>query len=345
MDIDWKIFTGSLEPHDEIKRLPDPPSWREFKGEVRKERQILDGQLSGTFTATERGKSFRLTDDPADKTIELINAALYLRRPLLITGKPGTGKSSLIYAVAWELRLGNVLRWPITSRSTLKQGLYDYDAIGRLQESPPSARKSQKELPDISEYLTLGPLGTALLPTNRPRALLIDEIDKSDLDLPNDLLNIFEEGEFEIPELRRIYKHNKKEEIELREYGGDETFPIYRGQVRCRQFPFIVLTSNGEREFPAPFLRRCLQLKMSEPEDVLLAKIVRAHLGNEIADEATELIRNFIDRRNPETLATDQLLNALFMVNGHASKNGMSEDERKKLIEVLLQSLTNSTLI
>jgi MoxR-like ATPase len=340
---DWKIFSGKLEPHDGINSLPDPPPWRKFTGKVEKERQMSDEQLSVAFSATDRGRSFRLSDDPKDKTIELVNAALYLRRPLLITGKPGTGKSSLIYAVAWELKLGNVLRWPITSRSTLKQGLYDYDAIGRLQEYQFNSREEQKGIPNISEYITLGPLGTALLPTNRPRALLIDEIDKSDLDLPNDLLNIFEEGEFEIPELRRIYKHYEKD-VDLREHGGDETFPISRGHIRCREFPFIVLTSNGEREFPAPFLRRCLQLTMGEPSEDLLAKIVRAHLGDEIADSSTQLIRNFIERRNPATLATDQLLNALFMVNGNASKDGMVEDERKKLIQILLQSLTNTTI-
>src|SRR5262249_38678447 len=154
---------------------------------------------------TERGRGFCISDDPQDKTIELVNAALYLRRPLLITGRPGTGKSSLIYAVAWELRLGEVLRWSITSRSTLQQGLYHYDAIGRLQDSQLGGTTTEKRLPpDISKYLKLGPLGTALLPTARPRALLIDEIDKSDLDLPNDLLNIFEEGEFPIPELERF---------------------------------------------------------------------------------------------------------------------------------------------
>jgi MoxR-like ATPase len=329
---DWKLFTGSRRPHKAHKvELPDAPPWRNFKGEVPKERRLPtdDRQLSELLR--ERGTTFQAGPDGSGRSelIEMVNAALYLRRPLLITGEPGSGKSSLIYAVAYELRLGEVLRWPITSRSTLQQGLYQYDAIGRLQETQLSRNR---QAPDISKYLRLGPLGTALLPTRRPRALLIDEIDKSDLDLPNDLLNIFEEGEFRIPELERL----DQETVEIRDDSGQETFPITRGHVRCREFPFVILTSNGEREFPPPFLRRCLRLKMSKPDDKLLAQIVRAHL-REKADDAQEVIKQFAARAASESLATDQLLNAVFLVEG---RSGMSEDERKSLRAALLKELT-----
>ena len=116
--------------------------------------------------------------------------------------------------------------------------------------------------PDITDYLTLGPLGTALLPTRRPRALLIDEIDKADIDLPNDLLNVFERGEFEIPELARLGGSHDIREAPP----GTERFAIRDGYVRCAQFPFVVLTSNGERDFPAAFLRRCIRLRMPPPD-------------------------------------------------------------------------------
>src|SRR5262249_15133431 len=171
-------------------------------------------------TERRRGKTYQSTPEE----VELVNAALYLRRPLLVTGKPGTGKSTLVNAVAYELGLGPVLSWSITSRSTLQEGLYRYDAIARLQQASLVDRLRQSgqegrttetdqddrdtesaanDPTDIGQFIRLGPLGTALLPAERPRALLIDEIDKSDIDLPNDLLHVFEEGRFEIPELVR----------------------------------------------------------------------------------------------------------------------------------------------
>ena len=204
---DWEIFKGTGKPHNDLDhRLPDPPGWRTFRDE-----SVRQAQKATTFKVRPEQK-------------QLVNAALYLRRPLLITGKPGTGKTSLAYAVAYELGLGEVLYWPITTRTTLKQGLYSYDAIGRLQDNQFRQRMNASgkgssgegetadvagELRTIGKYIRLGPLGTALLPVpasrqNRPRVLLIDEIDKSDIDLPNDLLHTFEEGRFRIDELERI---------------------------------------------------------------------------------------------------------------------------------------------
>jgi hypothetical protein len=125
-----------------------------------------------------------------------------------VTGHPGIGKSTLAYLVARELRLGRVLHWGITSRSNLRSGLYQYDAIGRTQASlerstttPVTPEDSAAEpcgRPRIGHYVRLGPLGTTLLPYKLPRILLIDELDKNDIDL----LNVLEEGEFDTPDAK-----------------------------------------------------------------------------------------------------------------------------------------------
>lgn len=152
------------------------------------------------------------------------------------------GKTSLAHAVAYQLKLGEVLYWPITTRATLKDGLYSYDAIARLQDTPQQGSNNPDHLKEIGKYIQLGPLGTALIPSEKPRALLIDEIDKSDIDLPNDLLHVFEEGQFEIPELLRIAE--KLETVEVRTAYKDKTADAYKvtikqGRIQCSAFPFV----------------------------------------------------------------------------------------------------------
>ena len=118
----------------------------------------------------------------------------------------------------------------------------------------------------------------------------------------------------------------------------DFTTQIHNGKVRCQSFPFVILTSNGERDFPPPFLRRCLRLDMREPSQDELKRIVEAHLG-ELTEAAETLIQQFIDRRNEGDLATDQLLNAIYLVTRDRAPEGQTKDD---LIKQVFRYLTNA---
>jgi MoxR-like ATPase len=161
----WDLFVGDGQPHraDPVKRawtqIPPLRSWR--------------------LRQKDKAPIFEMTPALADA----VNVALHLRRPLLVTGGPGSGKSTLVDVIAAELELGTVLRWHITSKSTLNDGLYEYDALGRLH----ATQEHDDDSPE--KFVTLGPLGTALA-AGTIRAVLIDELDKSDLDLPGDLLKV-----------------------------------------------------------------------------------------------------------------------------------------------------------
>ncbi|WP_406274866.1 MoxR family ATPase [Actinacidiphila glaucinigra] len=314
-----RLFRGNGGSYDDSVPLPQPPPWRRPQRSdpmLRPRRPYLIGQ----------------------DQVEVVNAALRLRRPLLVTGAPGTGKSSLAHAVAAELGLGPPLIWPVNTRATLTDALYRYDAIGRLRE-----RTDGED--DIGSFVRLGPLGTALATQHegRPRLLLIDELDKSDIDLPNDLLFVLEEGEFTIPELARLPE--RQTEIAIHVEGSPEKVLVRHGAVRCQDFPFVIITSNGDREFPPAFLRRCIRLELPDPDPAQLEGIIRAHFAQDGLEQleanwqrVQDLIRAFVDRRNLGGLATDQLLHAV-----HLLQHGV-HPEAGHLKEAVLRELRSGGL-
>jgi MoxR-like ATPase len=174
-----------------------------------------------------------------------VNCALALERPLLVKGEPGTGKTLLAQAIAEGLGM-ELIHWPVKSTTRAHDGLYVYDTVQRLYE----ARFGDGDVKDIRRYIKLGPLGRAFATSER-KVLLIDEVDKADLEFPNDLLHELDRMRFVIDET------------------GDE--------VVATQRPVVVITSNNEKELPDAFLRRCVFHFIDFPEQELMKRIVRVH--------------------------------------------------------------------
>lgn len=338
---DWWIYRGTGRPIHDVdlaQLLPAPPPWRVYQGGPLPEHDVPP--QDGGEAERRLGAAFTLSEQEIDRNeLNMVNAALYLRRPLLVTGNPGTGKSSLAYRIARELGLGRVLRWPITSHTTLSTGLYNYDAIGRVQDAATSQaqRGGEVEKPPIGDFVRLGPLGTAFLPSRLPRVLLIDELDKSEADLPNDLLSIFEDGEFLVEELSRV--RSQHPEVTLHTADPQRTAVVRDGRIACHAFPVVVVTSNGERQFPPAFLRRCLQLRMENPDRQQLAAIVASHLVDEEGGYRDLLVREFAERSKADGgLPTDRLLDAVYLATSGAYQP--DHEDWPALVDSLWQRLT-----
>lgn len=287
----WKKFRGNGEINTldikDFETNSPAPSWRN------KEIKPTVGKYP-----------YKATEDE----IEIVNAALYLRRPILVAGSPGVGKSTLAYAIAHELGLGEVLHWHINTKSTVEDGLYSYDAIARLQEV--QSLKEGEPAPSLDKYIKLNDLGKAFGSSTK-RVLLIDEIDKSDIDLPNNLLQLFEDKYFEIDILKR---HEIEDDIELGT--DDDSIKPKNGRIDTGYFPIVIMTSNNERDFPPAFMRRCLHHHIEAPDEKRMLEIVKMHLTTDEQtkiDDLEKIIAEFISKTTKSHLATDQLLNALHL--------------------------------
>ncbi|WP_082127081.1 AAA family ATPase [Allosalinactinospora lopnorensis] len=347
----WWIYRGTGCPGPYFaslqERLPDPPPWRRFDGGPDQPDPPADDNETARVLGSATEKATRPLTDHESHVVEAVNTALLLRRPLLVTGDPGVGKSALAYRVSRELKLGRVLRWSITSRSDLRSGLYEYDPIARIHDISADAASTPAaggpvDRP-IGDYLRLGPLGTALLPHRLPRVLIIDEFDKSDVDLADDLLDVLENGSYRIPELTRL--RSVQPEVTVPTDDPGRTATVHEGLVRCRQFPFIVITSNGERPFPPAFRRRCLPIRLERPTAEQLADMICAHFTDRDRSQDRDLVTEFLRRCDEVNgLSIDQLLNSVHLVSSdvrsHATSLGPNAWNR--ILDLVWQRLTEA---
>ncbi len=212
-----------------------------------------------------------------------VNAAIVLERPLLVKGEPGTGKTVLAEEIAKALH-APLITWHIKSTTKAQQGLYEYDAVSRLRDS----QLGDPRVSDIGHYIKRGKLWEAFASETRP-VLLIDEIDKADIEFPNDLLLELDRMEFHV-------------------YETGET-------VRARQRPIVVITSNNEKELPDAFLRRCFFHYIKFPDAETMARIVEVHFPGIKRRLVEEALRIFFEIREAPGLkkkpSTSELLDWL----------------------------------
>jgi MoxR-like ATPase len=197
----------------------------------------------------------------SDELRHAVNVAVALARPLLVRGEPGTGKTLLAENLASALHLP-LIRWHVKSTTKAKDGLYVYDTVARLHDS---RFGDSANVRDIARYIKLGPLGEALAAQSRV-VLLIDEIDKADLEFPNDLLH----------------------ELDVMRFRIDETGK----EIAAAERPIVVITSNNEKELPDAFLRRCVFHYIQFPSRELMTEIVRVHhpdITDRVLDNALEV--------------------------------------------------------
>ena len=241
-----------------------------------------------------------------------VNAAVTLERPLLIKGEPGTGKTMLALEVAKALQRP-LYQWHVKSTSKAQQGLYEYDAVSRLRDS----QLGDGRVHDIANYIVRGPLWDAF-ESDRPAVLLIDEVDKADIEFPNDLLRELDRMEFYVYETQKL--------------------------VKARHRPAIIITSNNEKELPDAFLRRCFFHYIKFPDKEIMERIVDVHFPNLKKSLLREALEVFFEVREVPGLkkkpSTSELLDWLKLLMAEdISPETLRNQDQAKIIPPLAGAL------
>jgi MoxR-like ATPase len=241
-----------------------------------------------------------------------VNAAIVLERPLLVKGEPGTGKTVLAQEIAKALG-ADLIEWHIKSTTKAQQGLYEYDAVARLRDS----QLGDPRVHDIANYIRKGKLWTAFAAEARP-VLLIDEIDKADIEFPNDLLQELDRMEFHVYET------------------GE--------QVKAHRRPVVIITSNNEKELPDAFLRRCFFHYIRFPDADTMRAIVDVHFPGIKPRLVSEALRLFYDLRDVPGLkkkpSTSELIDWLkLLVSEDVDAETLREKDVRKAIPPLAGAL------
>jgi MoxR-like ATPase len=245
-----------------------------------------------------------------------VNAAATLQRPLLIKGEPGTGKTMLAEEVASALGMP-LLQWHIKSTTKAQQGLYEYDAVSRLRDSQLAGIEGSDKVRNIENYIVKGVLWQAFT-AEQPVVLLIDEIDKADIEFPNDLLREIDRMEFYVYETRQL--------------------------VKARHRPLVFITSNNEKELPDAFLRRCFFHYIKFPDAATMKRIVDVHFPTLKADLLAAALKSFYDVRGLPGLkkkpSTSELIDWLkLLVAEDVPTSALGSGEEKVSIPPLVGAL------